>query len=296
MISAGYIDHTLYPFRALQPDRAATVCRFPAGTKVAVHLVLALQSFPLAQRPHIGVPGMLERHPPDLTYWSQRKLALREGLWRIDGLLARLGLPASLAVEADALPELAGFPDLLRTRRLSVVAAGVNAATLHSGFPDREAEALAIRKVLARLGAACGAPVTAWHSPSGVHSPHTMELLAANGVRTLLDLNNDELPLRLQTAAGEMLHLPWQHFASDLHCLHVCKQDAGDYFGDITQGLKWLQRESQRAGPRIFTLPLHPWISGVPHRFKLLEAALREWTSLEGVSFMNHTQIEETLA
>lgn len=288
----AYPDHNLFAFRTLRPDRPSTAsipCAMPG--QVAVHLAVCIQDFPLTAKPQFAVPGMLDRPFPDLSNWTQRKTALREGLARLEDLFDELAIPVSLVVESEALDELRPFERLLRNDQHSVVAGGAHAAALQSAFADREAEARAVAGVLERLHDALGFPVDAWRSPSGVHSPHTLEVLAASGVRTVLDLNNDELPFVLETASGSLLALPWQHFSSDLHCLHVCKQRLEDYLHDLTQGVRWLKAEAAQTETRIMTLPIHPWIMAAPHRFRAFGAMLREWSSMPGLNFVNAGRI-----
>lgn len=285
---AAYPDQDRFSFRALPPQGPAhPAARLTVAGDVALHLAIGLEAFPLGVKPPFAVPGMLDRPYPDLANWSQRKTALREGLARLEDLIESTGIAVSLVVQSDALDELGAFGALLGSARVSIVAGGANAAALHSAFPDAATEAEAVAGVLGRLRDRLGVAVRAWRSPSGVQSPRTFDILAAQSVEAVLDLNNDELPFEIRTAAGPLVALPWQHFSSDLHCLLVCKQPLDDYLYDLTQGLAWLSREARTAGPRIMTLPLHPWIIGAPHRFRAFATALRAWAATPGVTFVN---------
>ncbi|MBN9430092.1 MAG: hypothetical protein J0H09_26675 [Burkholderiales bacterium] len=288
-----YADHDWFTFRALRPDRHAELAlRWPAPCQVAIHLAVCVQAFVLGAKPPFAVPGMLDRPYPDLSNWTQRKTALREGLARLIDLFDDLAISASFVVEAEALDELQAFLPALRNPRHSVVAGGVHAAALHSAFEDLSAETQAVNEVLNRLRSALNVPISAWRSPSGVYSRHTLDALAASGLQAVLDFNNDELPFAVETRSGSLLALPWQHFASDLHCLFVCKQPLQDYLNDLAQGVQWLKVESARAGPRIMTLPIHPWIMAAPHRFRPFAQMLRQWAAMDGVAFVDVGQMQ----
>lgn len=288
----AYLDHDWYQFRALGPlQEERPAMAWPHECKAVIHLAVCLQTFPLALKPPMAFPGMLDRPYPDITNWSQRKVALREGLERLSGLVVDEDLPTTFVVESDALNELAAFMPLLKRSTSSVVAGGVNAATLHSGFLDDATEQAAIASTLRKLGDAVGRPVDAWRSPSGVHSPRTLNLLHSAGVRVILDFNNDELPFGISTKTGPLLGLPWQHFSSDLHCLNTCKQPTSEYLHDLTEGIRWLVDESDRAGIRVQTIPVHPWILCAPHRFRLFAEAVRQWKAIPGVAFLNSDQM-----
>jgi allantoinase len=51
----------------------------------------------------------------------------------------------------------------------------------------------------------------------------------------------------------------------------------------VQQQFDWLFKEAQRDGGRIFTLALHPWCIGQPHRIAALERIVRHITSHTGV-------------
>lgn len=285
---AAYPDQDWFSFRALRPAvPASPAASLGLACDVAVHLAISLEAFPLGVKPPFAVPGALDRPYPDLANWTQRKVALGEGLARLQDLIEETGIAVSCVVQSDALDELGAFLPFLKSAPVSIIAGGANAAALHSAFADAASEAAAVAGVLAKLRDGLGVPVRAWRSPSGVHSPHTFDSLAAAGLEAVLDLNNDELAFEIRTRSGPLMALPWQHFSSDLHSLIVCKQPLEDYLHDLTQGLSWLRREAGAAGPRIMTLPVHPWIIGAPHRFRAFAGALRAWTALPGAAFVN---------
>lgn len=288
-MSRPYADHTWFDFRCAA---SAPILRWDEPVQVAVHLVVALQSFPLAFKPPFPVPGGLERPYPDLSNWSQRKLGQREGLERVLDLLDAIQTAATWVLDAQSCEETSVHHQRLMRSGFSFAASGMNAGLLHSQFTDPDAEASMVRDVLSQIQSGHGFDVQGWRPPSGAHSPATLDVLASSGVDTVLDLNNDEFPYRIQTRSGDLLCVPLQHFASDLHCLHVCKQDTEQYVADIEQAIRWLCSEAQGRGPRMLTLPIHPWILGVPHRFRAFERGLRRWRGMAGVRFVHLNEIK----
>lgn len=284
----SYADHPWFAFR----DRASTPApRWDTPRDVSVHLIVSVQAFPLEFKTPFAIPGGLDRPYPDISNWTQRHVGLREGLERVLDLLDDVGLPATFALDADACAETESLHRRLLQPRHGIAAAGQNASCLHAAYSEPEPEAAMVTRSLERL-ASLGFKTRAWHPPAGVHSPRTMDILADSGVRTLLDFNNDEVPFRIRVPQGELLCVPWQHFAGDLHCLQVCRQATPDYIADIGQGIAWLGREAKDRGPRLLTLPIHPWIIGVPHRLREFAAGVRAWAAKPDVRFVSLRDIE----
>ncbi|VCU69388.1 hypothetical protein PIGHUM_01450 [Pigmentiphaga humi] len=280
----GYADHAWFDYR---DSRSTPALQWGEPVQVAIHLIVTLQSFPLSFKPPFPVPGGLDRPYPDLANWSQRKVGEREGLERLLDFLDLTGTAATWSVDAQSCRNIGPLLTRLRRPGFSAVASGLDAGSIHAGYGDPAAEAEMVRQALAQIVEEQGLAVEGWHPPSGAHSPDTLDILARAGLDTLLDLNNDELPFRIRCASGSLLCVPWQHFASDLHCLQVCRQSTGQYVDDIEQSIRWLGVEALNKGPRLLTLPVHPWIVGVPHRFREFERGLRRWAAMPGVRFVN---------
>lgn len=277
-----YFDHSWFDFR---PQSAQPRLDFGSSVEVAIHLVIHLEAFHL--NPSKAAPAGLTRPYPDITNWTQRQVALRDGLARICAMLEETDGAASFVVEADAIDSLSSHMHALNSPRYSVISGGRHAADLHSGFTGLDDEVERVRNVRNKIEANFGNTIAAWCSPAGIHSPDTFEALAKAGVHAVLDLNNDDVPYELETGYGQLLCLPYQQFASDLHCLNTAKQQTGEYLADLSRGVDWLLAEAKHRGPRLLTIPLHPWIIGVPHRFAELQKTVMQWQGLPGVQLVN---------
>jgi allantoinase len=291
MLQKPYADHHWYAFRAQQDQPGL---HWQGGAAVGIHLMVNVQSYPLEFRPPMPVLGGLDRPYPDLCNWTQRQVGLRDGLHRILQLLDSRALAATVIVDEDSLSHLEPFSASLRHSRYAMACGGWNAARLHAGYKSPDDEARAIQNALRSVQSAYPEKaVESWHPASGVHSPHTLEALAQSGVRNLLDMSADELPYEVRAKSGNMLCIPWQHFASDLHCVFFCKQPTQDYLADIQRGVEWLIQESQTKGPRMISVPVHPWILGTPHRFHLLESLVDQLAANPLVAFVNAREVVE---
>lgn len=287
-MSQRYADHDWFQFR---PQSFQPALDLGSGIAVGVHLIIHVQAFHIDAKPATMSPGLLDRPYPDVTNWSQRKVGLRDGLARICSYLDANDMSASFVVEADAIPELDAFMSSLSHARHSVIAGGRHAAMVHSTFTSVEEERQYIAEVMAQLRGSFDNVLDGWRSPFGIQSPHTLQALAAAGLQYTFDLNNDDLPYDMTTDSGPLVSVPYQHFAGDLHCLQVAKQPTVDYLGDLNAGVDWLLMESKAKGTRLLTVPLHPWIMGVPHRFAQLRKTMELWAQQPGLRFVGTREI-----
>lgn len=287
----SYFDHTWFGFR---PQDAQPRLDFGASAKVAIHFVIHLEAFHL--NPGKPAPSGLTRPYPDVTNWTQRKVGVRDGLARVCELLEEADIAASFVIEADTLDVIAGHKGALNDSRHSIIGGGQHAALLQSEFQTLDEEANYIRAVRSQIESHFDNAIAAWCSPAGAHSPWTLDALAKAGVRYVLDFNNDDAPYGVHTRQGELICLPYQHFASDLHCLHTAKQPTSEYLADLSNGIDWLLMEARKRGPRLLTIPLHPWLIGAPHRFTQFRESVLQWKARPGVVFAGAREVVKSIS
>ena len=110
--------------------------QWPGGARVALVVVPVLEWFALdvnAGDAPVKVPGAMERPYPDYWNYTMRDYGTRVGIHRIFNVLDELGLPASVAINAQLARR---HPSLLReiTRRDWEVVAGKFLAVTFLGF------------------------------------------------------------------------------------------------------------------------------------------------------------------
>ncbi len=273
------LDHDLFPFRTI---RDAVPFRLPDDARIAFNLIVVLQRFHIEAKPPFPVPGMIDRPYPDVGNTTQREVGLRSGFWRIRDAVEQLGISATFVVERDALALLEGDLDILRNGRHDVVAGGLHAARLHTAAMSVDEEREIIRDCRDTLTRTLGRPVTGWRSPSCAQSPATLDLLAEEGFAYCGDYNNDDRPYVMAAKTGNLVAMPMHHFSSDLHNLIVMKQPTEMFFDSIEKGARWiLGRKTEPA--IVLPLVVHPWITGVPHRFHRFKSFLADLLKLEGL-------------
>ncbi|MCU0758007.1 MAG: polysaccharide deacetylase family protein [Steroidobacteraceae bacterium] len=267
---------------------------WPNGARLAVWICTSLEFFPLNPlgKP-FKAPGSMVTAYPDLRHYTTRDYGNRVGAYRLLRLFGELGLRTSFAVNsavAERYPQLIAD---LRGDGHEVVAHGVDMDRLHHGGLDATAEGLLVDECLAVLRQAGAGPVHGWLSPARCESPRTAALLAARGLEYFCDFVNDELPYEFDTGAGTLLAMPHSHELSDRQVLVEYRHSEAEYAEQVRDQFRRLLAESGPYGRRILSLPLTPYVVGLPYRFGMLRELLSDLRREPGVWFATGAELAQ---
>ena len=190
-------------------------------------------------------------------------------------LLDRYGLKANVPINASLAEK---YPTLLQEITAAgheVVAHGIDMDTLHYGGMDTETERKQITDCLQTLREMSGQPVSGWMSPAFSESFETPALAAAAGCTYICDWANDDLPYPLNTPNGALWAMPVSQEISDRRIIIECHQTEDSFVTQACDQFDALYAEAERFGPRVFSLTLTPYISGLPFRIKAVEKILK---------------------
>jgi allantoinase len=266
------LDHEWFEYRSLPRSRPVM---WPGGRRLALFVMVHVEHFPLDMtgKPIMPIGGM--RYIPDFHGYTNRDYGNRIGIYRIMGLLDRLGVKATAAINSDVARRYPRLIDEIVGRGWEVMASGVNMARLHHGGLARADEDALVGETATTLReASAGQVVRGWHSPAYSASMHTLELVAAHGFDYVADWINDDLPYPMTTKAGPLHSLPGGFEWSDAKILIQNDRAIEDYEAQVTSAMRLLEGEATAEGGRVLPLPLHPWVIGQPHRIRGLERVL----------------------
>jgi allantoinase len=283
------MDHSWYPWRPLN-------CLPPehwVGAPVGVMIVLHAERFE-ETGPGWPVAG---RGGGNLAFFDYREASLREyglrmGAPRVQNLLRELGLSYSLSINARAA-QVAG--DLVRgavNDGAEIIAKGWQANMVHAHGVSVHDEADAIQRTLATVTDTAGVPVTSWMSPSLSITDSTHELVRERGIERVLDTNNDIVPFRISTRSGSLCSIPYAWEFEDLRVIWELRQDSTTFAEDCLVGLNYELDEARDGVSRIFSIGIHGWIGGQPHRFAAIRNMLQTIAAVPGVRFVCPSEIE----
>lgn len=276
------MDHDLYPFAPL-PGRAPL--RWPGAARVAFAPVVYLEHWELdPPRDALRDPRLRDPYGdfrPDIRSHTWREYGARIGIFRIFEVLDRHGLTATVAANASALTRYPQLVEECLRRGWAFAAHGTHATRMVSSAMSEDQERAVIAECAEAIEQATGKRPLGWISQDFGQSARTPHLLAEAGFRYLADWPNDDQPYWMSTEPP-ILSIPCQSELDDVQLLWHRRLLTPRYPELVEEGFSVLHEEGVDSG-RSFTLGIHPWLFGMPHRIRYLDETLARLARFEAV-------------
>ncbi len=265
------------------------VLALPGGARVALWVTPNVEHFEWG-KPAMAMTPMTAGLTPDVLNYAWRDYGARVGIWRVMELLARHGIPATAALNADVCRH---YPQIVAEgNRLGWewMAHGPNNSMLFTGMPE-EAERPIIADVLATIAATAGKPCRGWLGPALTETGVTPDLLAEAGIDYVADWCNDELPYAMRTRSGKALTaMPYTLEVGDIPVFLQHGGSGEDFYRMIVDQFDGLYADGETR-PRVMSIALHPFLIGHPFRAKYLDKALAYIKGHDGVWIATGSEI-----
>ena len=269
--------------------------RAPGGKPLIVHVVVNIEywQFDQPMPRSIVVPPHGRSHIPDIANFSWSEYGNRCGMPRLLQALGDRKLPASASINASVLqiyPELAAA---VRDAGWEFVGHGIHQRSLGGESDERGL----IQGALSALEAFTGKRPRGWMSPGWSETFDTPDLLKEAGIEYVYQWVVDDLPAWMDTKHGRMIALPYGLELNDSVVYAIEKHSSSEMRLRVEQTIRTFEREIEREGqPRVLTLPVHPHLSGVPHRIGFFGEILDTLLERSDTVFMAGAQIAEWYA
>lgn len=262
----------------------------PSGRPLIVHVVVNIEYWAYDQlTPRtIVIPPHGRSHVPDLPNFCWSEYGNRAGMPRLLGLFTSRDIPVSASINASVIDI---YPRLAET----VLKAGwefIGHGMHQRALGEETDEASLICAALDRLTVFTGQRPRGWMSPGWSETFDTLDHLRANEIEYVCQWVIDDIPTRLNTRHGAMVSLPYGLDINDSVVFAIEKQASAEMRLRIEQTIETFEREiAEHNQPRVLTIPLHPHLSGVPHRINHLAAVIDKLMARSDTIFMNGSQI-----
>jgi peptidoglycan/xylan/chitin deacetylase (PgdA/CDA1 family) len=243
--------------------------RLPDGARVAVWTIVNVENWlPDAAMPRaILPPPMGQPLLPDLPNWSWHEYGMRVGFWRFMDVLGSRGIKASLAVNGSACRVYGQACAAARDAGWEFIGHGFEQKPMHK-LGDQGA---AIADTIAAIRDFTGRTPRGWESPGLTETPETLDHLIESGLEYVCDWVLDDQPIWLNGKRGRIAALPYPVEVNDVVISAVQQQRSDEI---LCRGRDTFDRLYQEGAeiPRVMAISIHPYLTGVPHRIKYLEA------------------------
>ena len=262
--------------------------RLPGGARIAVWTIVNVEEWdinsplPRTVLPHPGGTASV----PDVTNFGWFEYGLRVGFWRLKDVLDRHGVRATMALNGAVCTSYPRIVESALGSRWELM----GHAFIQRPLPLEKDERAVIRRTVAALQAATGAPPRGWLSPGLAETPMTLDFLALEGIEYVADWTNDDQPYEMRAAGRTLVSVPYSLEINDIPMFIIQHHPAEELFRREKDQFDTLYDEGTQ-NARVMAIAVHPYISGVPHRIRYFERVYEYLKTKPDVLFWTGAEI-----
>ena len=263
-----------------EPITRRRALRLPNGARVAVWTIVNVENWnPAGAMPRAVLPPPMHQPLlPDVPNWAWHEYGMRVGFWRFLDALSSRNLKATFAVNGSACTVYREACIAARDAGWEFMGHGFMQKPMHKVDDQRAA----IARTMQAIAELAGKPPRGWESPGLTETDETIDLLAEAGIEYVADWVLDEQPVPVTTRAGEIVSIPYTVEINDVVISAVQQQPSDEILQRGRDQFDRLYQDGAKA-PRVMAISIHPYLTGVPHRIKYLEALYDYILGHEGV-------------
>lgn len=273
-----------------EPIHRRRSLQLPGNARVAVWTIVNVENWsPMGPMPRAVLPPpMGQALIPDVPNWAWHEYGMRVGFWRfLDALNAR-SIKATLAINGSACSMYPEACAAAMKAGWEFMGHGHVQQPMHKS-PD---QARAIADTVAAIRAVTSKPPRGWESPGITETDETLDLLADAGIEYVADWVLDDQPVPLKTKRGSILSVPYTVEINDVVISAVQQQRSDEILIRGRDHFDRLYLDGETT-PRVMAISIHPYLTGVPHRIKYLEALYDHILRHDGVVMWTGEQISD---
>ena len=201
-------------------------------------------------------------------------------------MLAERGLKASLALNGSVCELYPAICEAARAADWDFMGHGFVQKPMHRVEDQRAA----IRQTMEAITACTGRPPRGWESPGLTETGETADLLAEAGIEYVADWVLDDQPVPVLTRTGRLISVPYTVEVNDVVISAVQQAPSDELLRRGRDQFDRLYQDGVKA-PRVMAISIHPYLTGVPHRIRYLEALYDHILGHDGVVMWTGAQI-----
>lgn len=273
------------PYQAIV-DRPRLV--LPDNKRIAVWVIVNVEEWRIenAMPRTVLSPPMGKPLLPDVPNWSWHEYGMRSGFWRQHQALTDRNIPVTLAINGHVCESYPRVASAGLEAGWEFMGHGFLQGPTHKLIDQRQAIADTVESIRSFTGSA----PRSWECPGLTETDDTLDLLREHGIEYIADWVIDDLPQEVETPYGTITTIPYTVETNDI-VVYALQQHASDEL--LKRGIDQFDRLYQEGADnaRVMAISVHPYITGVPHRIKYLEALLDYIAKHDQVCWMTGSEI-----
>jgi len=193
--------------------------KLPGGARVAVWTIVNVEEW-ATERPMprtVLPPPYGQPLLPDLPNWAWHEYGMRVGFWRFLDVLKNFGLKATLALNGSVIKSYPPVAKAALDAGWEFMGHGLVQRPMHHVKNQRKEIHEAIRAIRAFTGEA----PRGWESPGLTETFETIDILADEGIEYVADWVLDDQPVRIATASGPIVSVPYTVEMNDIAMMQI---------------------------------------------------------------------------
>jgi peptidoglycan/xylan/chitin deacetylase (PgdA/CDA1 family) len=223
---------------------------------------------------------------PDIPNWAWHEYGNRVGFWRFADLLDGLKIRAVLAINGSAIAAYEPIARAALDRGWEFIGHGFTQKNMQKVLDERED---IVRTTNAIVGFTGRRP-RGWLGPGLTETWETPDILAQEGYEYVCDWVLDDQPVRLRTRTGQIVNVPYTQECNDVAMIAVQHHRAVEYRDRAIDQFEQLYVDAKDSA-RVMALVFHPYLMGVPHRFRYFREAMEHIHERRDVLFWTGEEI-----
>ena len=262
--------------------------KLPQDGRIAVWTIVNVEEWSIERNmprtvlsPPFGQPLM-----PDLPNWAWHEYGMRVGYWRFHEVLAKHKIKATLAVNGSVIRSYPRVAQAAKEAGWEFMGHGWIQRPMHHVEDQKQA----IKDTVAAIREFTGKPPRGWESPGLTETYDTIDWLKEAGIEYVADWVLDDQPLRINTAHGPIVSVPYTVEMNDIAMMVLQSHPSEEW---LRRGIDQFDRlyDEGAKSARVMAISVHPYITGVPHRIGYLDKLYEYIHQRPGVCLWTGEQI-----
>jgi allantoinase len=272
---------------------------WPNKAKICVTFIVPWEVWPenfatrdSHQRSSHRAPPVNATFNKNMAAVTEREYGDRVGIWRLLDMFDRHGIKVTMLMNGKKVEQFADVCREIQAKGHEFSAESYEHE--YSYMLTREQERESINKSIAAFQKELGEKPTGYLSPGHSSTPHTLELIAEAGCFLWwADPLNSDVPYVVDVKGKKIVVIPYNVPGCNDYSTYGSGRTPRDLLQIMKDQFDYLYWEGEQGSPKYWVVNMHPFVSGVPYRTKVMDEFIQYAKGFSDVWFARRREIAE---